>query len=156
MSNGGKLITPSLIKDRKIQPSQLIISKETSNKLNNLLRKVVTSKEGTASLADKDGYYVGGKTGTAESYGDKKNRINTFISIFPSNKPNYTLFVMLENPKINKDLIYHYRGVKTKAPYNTSGWNSVYVAGKIIEKIGPILAINNKEFTDQYVVEKFN
>ena len=156
MSNGGKLITPSLIKDRKIQPFQLIISKETSNKLNNLLRKVVTSKEGTASLADKDGYYVGGKTGTAESYGDKKNRINTFISIFPSNKPNYTLFVMLENPKINKDLIYHYRGVKTKAPYNTSGWNSVYVAGKIIEKIGPILAINNKEFTNLHVVEKFN
>ena len=60
---------------------------------------------------------------------------------------------MLENPKINKDLIYNYRGIKTKAPYNTSGWNSVYVAGKIIEKIGPILAINKKEFTDQYVAE---
>ena len=58
--------------------------------------------------------------------------------------------------EINKDLIYDYRGIKTKAPYNTSGWNSVYVAGKIIEKIGPILAINNEEFTDQYVVEKFN
>ena len=156
MRNGGKLITPSLIKDRKIQPSQLIISKETSNKLNNLLRKVVKSKEGTASLADKDGYFVGGKTGTAESYGDKKNRINTFISIFPTYEPNYSLFVMLENPQINKDLIYNYRGVKTKAPYNTSGWNSVYVAGKIIEKIGPILAINNDEFTEQYVVEKFN
>ena len=42
---------------------------------------------------------------------------------------------MLENPKINKDLIYDYRGIKTKAPYNTSGWNSVYVAGKIIEKL---------------------
>ena len=107
-------------------------------------------------MADKDGYYVGGKTGTAESYGDKKNRINTFISIFPTNKPNYSLFVMLENPKINRELIYNYRGVKTKAPYNTSGWNSVYVAGKIIEKIGPILAINNEEFTDQHVVEKFN
>ena len=63
---------------------------------------------------------------------------------------------MLENPQINKNLIYDYRGVKTKAPYNTSGWNSVYTAGKIIEKIGPILAINNKEFTNQYVVEKLN
>ena len=73
-----------------------------------------------------------------------------------ADKPKYTLFVMLENPKINRDLIYNYRGEKTKAPYNTSGWNSVYVAGKIIEKIGPILAINTKEFTDQYVVEKFN
>jgi cell division protein FtsI (penicillin-binding protein 3) len=156
LTNGGKLINPSLVKNRKIQELNSIISKDTSNQLRKILRKVVSSKIGTASLADKDGYYVGGKTGTAESYGDKKNRINTFISVFPSNKPNYTLFVMLENPKINRDLIYNYRGIKTKAPYNTSGWNSVYVAGKIIEKIGPILAINNKEFTNQHVVEKFN
>ena len=121
-----------------------------------ILRKVVTSENGTASLANTNGYFVGGKTGTAESYGNKKNRINTFISVFPAIKPKYTLLVMLENPSINKDLIYDYRGVKTKAPYNTSGWNSVYVAGKIIKKIGPILAINNKEFTNQHVVEKFN
>ena len=156
MINGGKIVIPSLIKHRKTENSKSIISTDTSDKLRNILRKVVSSKDGTASLADKDGYYVGGKTGTAESYGDKKNRINTFISVFPTNKPKYTLFVMLENPKINKALIYNYRGVKTKAPYNTSGWNSVYVAGKIIEKIGPILAIKNEEFTDQYVVEKFN
>ena len=156
MTNGGNLITPSLIKNREKNKLNKIISSNTSEKLRRMLRKVVSSEEGTASLADKSGYNVGGKTGTAESYGSKKNRINTFISIFPANKPNYTLFVMLENPKINRNLIYDYRGVKTKAPYNTSGWNSVYVAGKIIEKIGPILAINNKEFTDQYVVEKFN
>ena len=156
MVNGGKLVVPSIIQNRLIKKSEQIISNETSNELRKILRKVVSSVEGTASLADKDGYYVGGKTGTAESYGDKKNRINTFISIFPANKPDYSLFVMLENPKINKDLIYNYRGIKTKAPYNTSGWNSVYVTGKIIEKIGPILAIKNKEFIDKHVVEKFN
>ena len=156
MSNGGNLIIPSFIKDRQVKKPNKIISSETSEQIRNILRKVVTNKNGTASLADKAGYYVGGKTGTAESYGNKKNRINTFISVFPINKPNYTLFVMLENPKINKDLIYDYRGIKTKAPYNTSGWNSVYVAGKIIEKIGPILAIKNNEFTNQHVVEKFN
>ena len=156
ISNGGKQIVPSLLKDRKTQKLNTIISSETSNKVSNILRKVVTSKNGTASLADKHGYFVGGKTGTAESYGNKKNRINSFISIFPSHKPNYTLFVMLENPKINRNLIYNYRGVKTKAPHNTSGWNSVYVAGKIIEKIGPILAIKNKDFKDLYVAERFN
>ena len=156
MVNGGKLVVPSIIQNRLIKKSEQIISNETSNELRKILRKVVSSGEGTASLADKDGYYVGGKTGTAESYGDKKNRINTFISIFPTNKPDYSLFVMLENPKINKNLIYNYRGIKTKAPYNTSGWNSVYVAGKIIEKIGPILAINKKEFINKHVVEKFN
>ncbi len=156
ITNGGKLINPTLISKKKNQKNPNIISSETSFKLRNMLRKVVSSKHGTASLADKNGYLVGGKTGTAESYGDKKNRLNTFISVFPTNNPNYTLFVMLENPKINKDLIYDYKGVKTKAPYNTSGWNSVYVTGKIIEKIGPILAINNKDFTNQHVVEKFN
>ena len=156
MSNGGKLIEPSLLKNRKKDFKKRIISSETSHQIRNILRKVVSDENGTASLADKDGYYVGGKTGTAESYGNNKNRINTSISIFPSNDPKYALFVMLENPKINENLIYNYRGIKTKAPYNTSGWNSVYVAGKIIEKIGPILAINNEEFTNQHVVEKFN
>ena len=156
ISNGGKLISPSLIKNRKIVENKKLISKETSKTINGILRKVVSSKNGTAYFADKSGYYVGGKTGTAEGYGNNKDRINTFISVFPTNKPKYTLLVMLENPKINKDLIYDYRGIKTKAPYNTSGWNSVYIAGKIIEKIGPILAINNDEFTGQYVVEKFN
>ena len=100
-----------------------------------------------------EGYNVGGKTGTAESYGNKKNRINTFISVFPSEKPNYTLFVMLENPQINNELIYNYRGIKTKARYNTSGWNSVYVTGKIIKKIGPILAIKNNEFISNDVAK---
>ena len=154
ITNGGNLVTPSLIKGRIKNDEKKIISKKTSKEINSILRKVVSSEIGTASLADKDGYSVGGKTGTAESYGNSKHRINSFISVFPTNKPNYSLFVMLENPKINKDLIYNYRGVKTKAPYNTSGWNSVYVAGKIIEKIGPILAINSEEFSNQHVVEK--
>ncbi len=72
MSNGGKLIKPSLIKDKKDLQLDSIISNETSIKLRDILRKVVSSENGTASLADKNGYYVGGKTGTAESYGDKK------------------------------------------------------------------------------------
>jgi cell division protein FtsI (penicillin-binding protein 3) len=156
MVNGGKLMKPSLVKNRNMLNTKNLISTKTSEKINSILRKVVSSKNGTAHFADKNGYYVGGKTGTAEGYGNTRDRINTFISVFPSNKPKYTLLVMLENPQINKDLTYDYRGVKTKAPYNTSGWNSVYVAGKIIEKIGPILAINNKEFTNKYVAEKSN
>ena len=155
--NGGEIIKPSLVKDNKKKIKKFsLISPETSKTINSILRKVVSSKNGTAYFADKNGYYIGGKTGTAEGYGNKKSRINSFISVFPTNKPNYTLLVMLENPKINKDLLYEYRGIKTKAPYNTSGWNAVYVAGKIIQKIGPILAINNEEFTNQHVAEKIN
>ena len=39
--------------------------------MNNILRMTVTEKEGTASLADIDGYHVGGKTGTSQNYHDK-------------------------------------------------------------------------------------
>ena len=82
--------------------------------------------------------------------------MNTFISIFPSQKPKYALLVMLENPQVAEDLIYNYRGIKIKANRNEAGWNSVYIAGKIIKKIGPILAIKNKDFNDYYVAEKIN
>jgi len=82
--------------------------------------------------------------------------LNSFISIFPSHKPKYALLVMLENPQVAKDLIYDYRGMKIKAFRNEAGWNSVYVAGKIIKRIGPILAINSEDFNQNYVAEKNN
>ena len=58
-----------------------------------------------------------------------ENRINTFISIFPAIN-QIILYLYFENPKINKDLIYNYRGIKTKAPFNTSGWNSFMLQAK--------------------------
>ena len=62
---------------------------------------------------------------------------------------------MLENPQVAKNLIYDYKGVKIKAFRNEAGWNSAYVAGKMI-KNWTILAIKNKDFNHQYVVEKVN
>ena len=64
----------------------------------------------------------------------KKIKLTLLFQFFPTNKPKYTLFSDVRKSKINKNLVYNYRGIKTKAPCNTSGWNSVYVAGKIIEK----------------------
>ena len=154
--NGGKIITPNLIKGKSKKPSKRLISEETSENINSILRKVVSTKEGTASLADIKGYNVGGKTGTSQNYLNKNESLNTFISVFPSQKPKFALLVMLENPQVAKDLVYNYRGIKIKGTRNEAGWNSVYVAGQIIKKIGPILAINNKDFKHQYVVEKIN
>ena len=154
--NGGKIITPNLIKGKSKKSGKRLISEETSENINSILRKVVSTKEGTASLADIEGYNVGGKTGTSQNYLNKNESLNTFISVFPSQKPKFALLVMLENPQVAKDLIYNYRGIKIKGTRNEAGWNSVYVAGQIIKKIGPILAINNKDFKHQYVVEKIN
>ena len=156
LTNGGKLIRPNLIKGKNELNFERIVSKKTSKQINDILRKVVTEEEGTASLADVFGYNVGGKTGTSENYHNKKENLNTFISVFPSQNPKYVLLVMLENPQVAEDLIYDYRGLKIKASRNEAGWNSVYVSGKIIKKIGPILAIKDKDFNSQYVAEKVN
>ena len=156
LSNGGKIIHPNLVETNKKENFERVISEKTSESINKILRKVVTEEEGTAKLADIYGYDVGGKTGTSQNYQNKNENLNTFISIFPSQKPKYALLVMLENPKVAKNLIYDYKGLKIKAFRNEAGWNSVYVAGKIIKKIGPILAINNKEFNHKYVAEKIN
>ena len=151
--NGGHNIKPSLIKREKKEKREKILNKEVSDKILPILRKVVTAKEGTASLANVDGYEVGGKTGTAQksflgSY-SKNKKINTFVSIFPSSKPKFVLAVMLDEPEINENYIYEYRdgsNFKLKgSPRNTAGWNSVEVTGHIIEKIGPILATKYSE-----------
>ena len=153
--NGGKLISPTLKKDKnKSAKFKRVISNDTSEKIKNILRKVVTDEKGTASLANIYGYNVSGKTGTAQYYGDKRKNINTFISFFTVSNKNYILLVMLDDPQIAKNLIYNYRGAKIKGTRNEAGWNAVYSSGKIIEKIGPILAINNKEVLNRHVVKK--
>ena len=62
LANGGYDVKPTLIKE-KIYSSQKkrILNKDVSNKINRMLRKVVT--QGTATLSDVEGYEVGGKTG---------------------------------------------------------------------------------------------
>jgi len=156
LANGGDIIKPTIIRKEQYQDNKKIISSKTSKKINAILRKVVTEKEGTASLANIYGYDVGGKTGTSQKYGNENENLNTFISVFPSQDPKYVLLVMLENPQVATDLIYNYRGMKIKGTRNEAGWNSVYVAGKIIKKIGPILAIKNKEFYNKHVAKKLN
>jgi cell division protein FtsI (penicillin-binding protein 3) len=156
LSNGGNIIKPTLIQKVGNKESKKIISSNTSAKINKILRKVVTDEEGTASFANIYGYDVGGKTGTSQKYGNENENLNTFISIFPAKNPKYALLVMLENPQVASDLIYNYRGIKIKGTRNEAGWNSVYTAGKIISKIGPILAIKNVEFYEKYVAKKSN
>ena len=150
--NGGYDINPTLIKNNKNEKKEKILNKDVSEKILPILRKIVTTKEGTASLANVDGYEIGGKTGTAEKSsggGYSKKKINTFVSVFPTSKPKFVLAVMLDEPKTNENYIYHYRdgsNIKYKGtPFNTAGWTTVEVTGQIVEKIGPILATKYSE-----------
>ena len=149
--NGGYNVKPTLIKNKKIKKKK-ILNKNVSEKILPILRKIVTTKEGTASLANVHGYEIGGKTGTAQKStlgGYSQSKINTFISVFPISNPKFVLAVMLDEPKTNKDYIYNYRdgsNLKFKGtPFNTAGWTSVEVTGQIVDKIGPILATKYSE-----------
>jgi cell division protein FtsI (penicillin-binding protein 3) len=151
VTNGGFEVNPTIIKEKSeklIKYKKRIIRENVSKKINPILRKIVTTKEGTANLADVKGYEIGGKTGTAEKivsgkYSNQK-KINTFASVFPISHPKFVLVVILDEPEINSEYIYNYRdgsNFKLKgSPRNTSGWTSVEATGHIIEKIGPILA----------------
>ena len=159
ITNGGYIINPTLQLGKKLasEKRDSIVSKKTSDQINKMLRKVVTTKKGTASNANISGYDVGGKTGTAKNYINNNKNINTFISIFPATNPKYVLLVILDDPKGAPHLTYNYRGKSISNVSRTeAGWNSVYVSGKIIEKIGPILAINNNEVHNTHVVKKNN
>ncbi len=153
ISNGGFEVVPTLIKKNlnEIINNKRIIKEGVSEKINLILRKIVTTKEGTAGLANIEGYEIGGKTGTAQKTkvgGYSRAKVNTFAAVFPIPSPKYTLIVLLDEPKTSLDYIYEYRNKKGSykgTPFNTAGWTSVEVAGKIIEKIGPILATKYME-----------
>ena len=145
ISNGGYEITPTLLKKEKLQ-RQRILNENLSETINPILRKIVSTKEGTAGFANVNGYEIGGKTGTADQPsmgGYSKKKVNTFASVFPTSDPKFVLAVMLDEPNANREFVYHYRD--DRYPYkgnwrNTAGWTTVWVTGQIIEKIGPILA----------------
>ena len=146
ISNGGYQVNPTLIYKKNIIKKNRILKENLSEKINPILRKIVSTEEGTAGFADVNGYEIGGKTGTADQPakgGYSKKKINTFTSVFPISNPKFVLAVMLDEPKANKEFVYEYRDGRPSYKgnwRNTAGWTTVWISGKIIEKIGPILA----------------
>ena len=145
ISNGGYEIKPTLLENEKFDRKRLL-NEDISKTINPILRKIVSTKEGTAGFANVKGYEIAGKTGTADqptNGGYSKKKVNTFASIFPASDPKFVLVVMLDEPKANREFVYHYRDDRN--PYkgnwrNTAGWTTVWVVGQMIDKIGPILA----------------
>ena len=159
LGNGGYRINPFILKKEKELKKRgtQIISKETSNIINSMLRNVVSLNEGTANFANIEGFEIGGKTGSSVKY-ENSEKLNTFISLFPASRPKYVLLVILDEPKSAPNFVYdmppsekYPNGYKYKGEKrNTSGWNTVVVAGKILEKIGPILATNTLQASNNF------
>ncbi|GAA4480437.1 hypothetical protein GCM10023157_18090 [Gluconacetobacter asukensis] len=111
-----------------------VISPEISALLRRILRLDVT--KGTGKTAESPGYFVGGKTGTAEKIGPhggylKHVNIAAFTSIFPMNAPHYAVYVMLDSPKATPQT----------HGWTTAAWNAAPTVSKIVTRVGPMLGL---------------
>jgi len=113
IANGGKLMKPYIV-DKKIDGNGVIsitepktISQTISSRTAILLRGMLTSvvENGHAASAKIPGYYIGGKTGTAQvskkdggGYEDDQ-KITTFVGFAPVDKPRFSVLVKMDNPK---------------------------------------------------------
>src|SRR5262245_41880072 len=136
LMNGGYLIPPTFLKRSEQDARTLatrVIKPETSDKMRYLMRLNV--EKGTATKAEVKGYYVGGKTGTAEKVVggrySKTKLLTTFTAILPADKPRYQVFIILDEPQ----------GLKETYGFPTSGWNPGPTAGKVIARIAPMLGL---------------
>src|SRR5712671_288321 len=134
--NGGNLIPPTFRKrteQEALTYATRVIKPETSEKMRYLMRLNV--EKGTATKADVPGYYVGGKTGTAEKVVagrySKTRVLTSFTAVLPADQPRYLLLIMLDEPQ----------GLPETHGFATSGWNAVPVGGAVISRIAPILGV---------------
>ena len=147
VANGGILHTPTLFKRDPALPlaGKRVISAELSRTMRGLMRVVVTS--GTATKADVPGYFVGGKTGTADKAArggyNRRARSNDFVGVFPIHEPRYIVMTMLDDPQPTK---------KTYG-FATSGWNAAPLAGRIIARMGPMVGLSPADPKDPVILD---
>jgi cell division protein FtsI (penicillin-binding protein 3) len=136
LMNGGTLIPPTFLKRSEADAQAIgkrVIKPETSAIMRYLMRLNV--EKGTAAKADVPGYYIGGKTGTADKVVNgrySKNKVLTdFMAVLPADQPRYLLLIMLDEPHATPET----------HGFTTSGWNAVPTGGAVVTRIAPLLGI---------------
>ncbi len=119
IANGGKLMRPYVVEkiikedgqEIEIQPEIQgeVISETTAAKLTSMLVSVV--ENGHAKGAGIDGYFIAGKTGTAQIPSKEGGyleyeTIQSFMGYFPAMNPRVLIFVKLNNPKESRSSAY--------------------------------------------------
>ena len=131
--NGGLRIQPTLVARDGPVTGTRVISQATSETMRRLLRLNV--EQGTGSKAVAPGYYVGGKTGTADKavaggYAEHQV-VSSFLSAFPVNAPRYVVLAVLDTPQGNQET----------QGFVTAGWTVAPTVGRVVSRIGPILGV---------------
>ncbi|MEM7397930.1 MAG: penicillin-binding protein 2 [Pseudomonadota bacterium] len=137
--NGGYAIPPTFLprtREEAMVASKRVVSSETSAAVVKLMRENVI--RGSGKRADAEGYRVGGKTGTAEKVVNgryaRHSLLNSFLSVFPTDDPQYVVLVTLDEPQ----------RVEATNYVSTAGRNAAPTVGKVIARIAPILGVQPK------------
>src|SRR6202030_2328072 len=117
IANGGKLMTPRIVKSvttadgktiSSFSPTMLrqVISPQTAKQIGEALRGVVSDR-GTAAAAAVPGFIIAGKTGTAEKVDphggyEKGKYVVSFTGFLPADHPEFVGLVVLDNAKTSK------------------------------------------------------
>tara|TARA_X000000368_G_scaffold418305_1_gene417502 strand:+ start:1255 stop:2928 length:1674 start_codon:yes stop_codon:yes gene_type:complete len=132
IANGGKDVKLTLVQKEKVDTqSNTIISPEMSSRLKTLLINVVEGENGTGKSLRKEGYIIGGKTGTSrthlEGVGYSEDRFNTSFTGFVETK---------DGPVVGSVLLW---GAKTNptSEYVTGGSTAAPIFKKIISYFVP-------------------
>ncbi len=113
LANGGKMITPYVVSSRttpegetldtKHPDPKQVISEATASQVSAMLVNVV--EKGHGKKAGVPGYYVAGKTGTAQvprkdgkGY-EENNNIGSFIGYAPVDDPKFLMIVRINHPR---------------------------------------------------------
>jgi len=108
-----------------------VVAPETSEALRYIMR--LNAVAGTARAANVPGYFVGGKTGTAEKVFHGRyvhNRLfTTFMAALPSDKPRYLFLTLMDEPQ----------GLPETHGHAEAAWNSGDVTGKVIARAAPFM-----------------
>lgn len=133
--NGGKLLQPTFLPRSKREADLAgvqVLDPKTSATMRYLFRLNV--EKGSGRRADVPGFFVGGKTGTAEKVVNGRyvsdKRFNAFLAGFPVHDPQYVVLVILDEPKPEKEG----RGA-------TAGSNAAPTVAGIISRSASLLGV---------------
>jgi len=99
-------------------------------------------ENGSGRRAEVDGFFVGGKTGTAEKVingrysGD--HRFNAFLGAVPMDDPEYVVLVIIDEPK-----------PEDGQPSATAGLNAAPTVGRVIRRAVPLLGLTPRYEADR-------
>jgi len=144
LANNGELVTPRLVKqientntgtitETKIDNVRKVVSKETSDKIRDMMHSVV--ENGGGRNAQVKGYEIGGKTGTSEADPNhpEEGYVSSFLAIAPVENTKLTVLLTLYKPQVK-----NYYGGHIAAP----------AVAQMLSEILPYLNIPSNISTD--------